>query len=49
MTVNGVKDAKADAKAKAAWIKYDESKTNPKKLVDAINKKTNFKARLNKQ
>jgi copper chaperone CopZ len=48
MTVNGVKDAKADVKTRAAWVQYDESKTNPKKLVEAINKKTNFKARLNK-
>jgi hypothetical protein len=32
-----VKDAKADAKKKSAWVKYDPAKVTPKELVDIIN------------
>ena len=46
MEVDGVIDAKADAKKKSAWVKYDSAKVAPAKLVEAINKKTKFKARL---
>ena len=46
MKVDGVKDAKADATKKSAWIKYDPSKVTPKKLAETINSKTNFKASL---
>jgi len=46
MTVDGVKEAKADAKNKSAWIKYDPGKVTPQKLVETINTKTNFKASL---
>lgn len=46
MKVDGVQDAKADAKKKSAWIKYDPAKVTPEKLVDVINKNTNFTASL---
>ena len=46
MKVDGVYDAKADAKKKSAWIKYDPSKVNPEKLAETINKNTNYKARV---
>jgi len=49
MSVDGVQDAKADAKKKSAWVKYDSTKVAPKKLVETINKKTNFKASLPKK
>ncbi len=46
MSLDGVRDAKADRKAKSAWVQYDPAKVTPQKLVDAINKKTNYKASL---
>jgi len=46
MKVAGVQDARADAKAKSAWVKYDPAKVKPEQLVEAINKNTSFKARL---
>ena len=49
MSVDGVQDAKADRQNKSAWIKYDPAKVTPQKLVDAINKKTNYKASLQKK
>ncbi|MBI4474928.1 MAG: hypothetical protein HY646_19830 [Acidobacteria bacterium] len=44
MKVPGVIEAKADHERKWAWAKYDPAKTTPDKLVEAINKNTNFKA-----
>ena len=49
MSVDGVQDAKADAKTKSAWVKYDPTKVVPEKVVETINKKTNFKASLQKK
>ena len=46
MKVDGVKDVKAVAKKKSAWIKYDPGKVTPQKLVETVNTKTNFKASL---
>ena len=46
MKVDGVRDVKADAKKKSAWVKYEPAKVTPEKLVDAINKATRFKASL---
>ena len=46
MKVVGVQDAKADAKRKSTWVKYDPAKVSPEKLVETINTKTNFKASL---
>jgi len=46
MKLDGVKDAKAEAKKKSAWVKYDPAKVTPKQLVDTINTETNFKASL---
>jgi copper chaperone CopZ len=44
--VDGVKEAKADYQRDWAWAKYDPAKVTPEKLVEAINKNTNFKASL---
>ena len=49
MSVDGVQEAKADRNDKSAWVKYDPSKVTPQKLVDAINKKTNYKASLQRK
>lgn len=46
MKVEGVKDARADAKKKSAWVQYDPAKVTPKKLAETINKNTNFRARI---
>ncbi len=46
MKVDGVKEAKAEYKKNWAWAKYDPAKVTPEKLVEEINAKTRFRAKL---
>lgn len=45
LSVSGVEEVKIDVKKAICQVKYDPSKTNPKALVEEVNK-TNYKAEI---
>jgi copper chaperone CopZ len=45
MSVKGVKDARVEYEKNRAWVKYDPGVVTPEKVIETLNKTTDFKAK----